>query len=92
MVLTNIIRYLRYKYGEMTMTQQELAERVGVSRQTINALERSKHQPSLELAFKIADAFGKPIEKVFCYCPDLDIDYEWSITVIIEVSFDDPGS
>ena len=73
------------------MTQRELAERVGVSRQTINAIERSKHQPSLELAFKIADAFGKPIEKVFCYFPDLDIDPEQMPTVIVEISFDVPA-
>ena len=73
------------------MTQRELAERVGVSRQTINAIERSKHQPSLELAFKIADAFGKPIDEVFCYFPHLDLDPDQSVITIIEISFDAPA-
>jgi putative transcriptional regulator len=51
------------------MTQAELADRVGVTRQTINALEASKYSPSLELAFKIADVFNKPLEEVFIYKP-----------------------
>ena len=46
-------------------SQQDLAERLGVSRQTINAIERDRYDPSLELAFKFADAFGKPIEDLF---------------------------
>ena len=49
------------------MTQAELAAKVGVTRQTINALEASKYSPSLELAFKIADVFDKPINEVFFY-------------------------
>lgn len=80
------------------MTQQELAKRVGVTRQTINAIERSKHQPYLELAFKIAGkpgavhgVFGKPIERVFYYFPDLDLDPERSPSVIIEISFEAPA-
>ena len=63
--IINNIRVLRFHNGEMT--QQELADRVGVTRQTINALEASKYSPSLELAFKIADVFNKPLEDVFKY-------------------------
>ena len=61
--ITNNIRTLRFFAGEMT--QQELAERTGVSRQTIIAVEAGKYTPSLELAFRIAEAFGVPITKVF---------------------------
>lgn len=63
--IINQIRVLRFQNGEMT--QQELADAVGVTRQTINALEAAKYSPSLELAFKIADAFGKPLGEVFKY-------------------------
>ena len=49
------------------MTQQQLAEQVGVTRQTIVAIEGEKYSPSLELAFRIATAFGKPLEEVFQY-------------------------
>ncbi len=66
-VMRNTIRTLRFNAGEMT--QQDLADRVGVSRQTINAIEASKYFPSLEVAFRIARVFGKPIEDVFeCEC------------------------
>ncbi|MFO8037535.1 MAG: helix-turn-helix transcriptional regulator [Anaerolineales bacterium] len=51
------------------MTQQELAENVGVTRQTIIALEQEKYSPSLELAFRIARAFDVPLEEVFTYNP-----------------------
>jgi putative transcriptional regulator len=61
----NQIRKLRFLQGEMT--QAELADKVGVTRQTINALEASKYSPSLELAFKIAAVFDKPIGEVFWY-------------------------
>jgi putative transcriptional regulator len=64
-VITNNIRKLRFFANEMT--QQELAEKTGVSRQTIIAIEAGKYSPSLELAFKIADAFGVPIGEVFSY-------------------------
>jgi putative transcriptional regulator len=74
------------------MTQQELAERVGVSRHAINAIERGKHQPSLELAFKIADVFGEPIEGVFVYLPDVDIDHESLEPVTINIYWDEPGA
>ena len=62
-IVTNRIRRLRFDANEMT--QQQLAEKVGVTRQTILAIEGSKYSPSLELAFKIAAAFGKPIGEVF---------------------------
>lgn len=63
--LTNRIRRHRFDHGEMT--QQELADRVGVTRQTIIALEAGKYVPSLLLAFRLAAAFGVPIEEVFQY-------------------------
>jgi putative transcriptional regulator len=63
--IINNIRVLRFQHGEMT--QQELADKVGVTRQTINALEAAKYSPSLELAFKIADVFDRPLEEVFKY-------------------------
>lgn len=61
----NNIRKLRFEHGEMT--QQQLAEHVGVTRQTIVAIEKEKYSPSLEAAFLIADAFGEPLEKVFSF-------------------------
>lgn len=63
--ISNQIRRLRFECGEMT--QQQLADQVGVTRQTIIALEGNKYAPSLELAFRIAAAFGKPLEQVFQY-------------------------
>jgi len=63
--VTNQIRKLRFFAGEMT--QQELAEKTGASRQTIIAVEAGKYSPSLDLAFRIADAFGVPIGEVFGY-------------------------
>jgi len=61
--ISNRIRALRFASGEMT--QQDLADRVGVSRQTINAIEAAKYSPSLEVAFLIARVFGKPLDEVF---------------------------
>ena len=63
--IDNNIRRLRFEHGEMT--QQALAERVGVTRQTINAIELGKYSPSLEVAFRIAAAFDTPLEQVFQY-------------------------
>jgi len=63
--ITNGIRALRFHQGEMT--QQELADRVGVTRQTINVIEGNKYSPSLEVAFRIAGVFGVPLERVFQY-------------------------
>lgn len=62
-VITNQIRALRFARSEMT--QQELADRVGVSRQTVNAIEGGKYSPSLEVAFQIARALDRPLEEVF---------------------------
>ena len=61
----NQIRTLRFQHAEMT--QQELADRIGVTRQTVNAIEGGKYSPSLEVAFRIAQVFGKPLEEVFQY-------------------------
>jgi putative transcriptional regulator len=63
--ITNNIRTLRFFAGEMT--QQALAEKAGVSRQTIIAVEAGRYSPTLELAFRIAEAFGMPITEVFGY-------------------------
>ncbi len=63
--ISNRIRRLRFDHGEMT--QEELAERAGCTRQTIIALEQGKYVPSIELAFKIALAFGVTLEEVFQY-------------------------
>ena len=63
--IRNRIRRLRFDRSEMT--QQELAEKAGVTRQTIIAIEGDKYSPSLELAFKIARAFEVPLEEVFQY-------------------------
>ncbi len=63
--VSNNIRRLRFEAGEMT--QQSLAEQAGVTRQTIVAIEGSKYAPSLELAFRIATVFKKPLEEVFQY-------------------------
>lgn len=63
--LTNRIRRLRFDHGEMT--QQALADRVGVTRQTIIALEAGRYVPSLLLAFRLARAFGVGVEDVFRY-------------------------
>ncbi len=66
--LKNHVRRLRFDHGEMT--QAELAGRVGVTRQTIIAIEAGKYAPSLPLAFRIARAFGLKIEDVFEYPED----------------------
>ena len=63
--ITNRIRRLRFEHGEMT--QQQLAERIGVTRQTVNAIELAKYSPSLEVAFRIAEVFGVPLDDVFRY-------------------------
>ncbi len=63
--VTNRIRALRFAAGEMT--QAELAQRVGLTRQTVIAIEQGKYSPSLEMAFRIANVFRVPIEEVFQY-------------------------
>ncbi|MBN2463397.1 MAG: helix-turn-helix transcriptional regulator [Dehalococcoidia bacterium] len=64
-MVKNRIRRLRFDHDEMT--QQELANRAGCTRQTIIAIEQGKYVPSVELAFRIATAFGVPLEEVFQY-------------------------
>lgn len=61
--ITNQVRTLRFLNGEMS--QAELGQRIGVTRQTIAAIEAGKYSPSLEAAFRIAEVFGKPLEEVF---------------------------
>jgi putative transcriptional regulator len=68
LIISNTIRALRFAAGEMT--QQALADRVGVSRQTINAIEAAKYSPSLEVAFQIARVFGKRLDEVFECLPE----------------------
>ena len=63
--INNRIRRLRFDHAEMT--QEELAERAGCTRQTIIALEQGKYVPSIELAFRIARTFGVSLEEVFQY-------------------------
>lgn len=65
--VTNRIRALRFAHGELT--QAELAERIGVTRQTVIAIEQGRYSPSLEIAFKIARVFRVPLDEVFQY-PD----------------------
>ena len=61
--ITNQIRLLRFMASEMT--QAELGERIGMTRQTIAAIEAGKYSPTLEAAFRIAQVFGKPLDEVF---------------------------
>lgn len=61
--LTNTIRTLRFHAGEMT--QAELGEKIGVTRQTVAAVEQGKYSPTLETAFRIADVFGVALDEVF---------------------------
>ncbi|PRY40693.1 helix-turn-helix transcriptional regulator [Umezawaea tangerina] len=63
--VTNSIRSLRFANGEMT--QADLAARIGVSRQTVIAIEQGRYSPSLEMAFQIALVFGVPLDEVFQY-------------------------
>jgi putative transcriptional regulator len=67
-LVTNQIRALRFAHGEMT--QAELAEQIGVTRQTVIAIEQEKYSPSLEMAFQIARVFGVPLDDVFQYPDD----------------------
>ncbi|MBP2706454.1 helix-turn-helix transcriptional regulator [Microbispora sp. RL4-1S] len=67
--VTNSIRALRFAHGEMT--QAELADRIGVTRQTVIAIEQGRYSPSLEMAFRIARVFTVPLDDVFQY-PDTE--------------------
>lgn len=66
--IRNEIRRLRFEHGEMT--QQELADRIKLTRQTVNAIEQGKYSPSLEAAFRIARVFGRQVEHVFSWSDD----------------------
>jgi len=68
--IESTIKTLRFLNGEMT--QKELADKVNVTRQTIASIEKGKYSPSLELAFKIALVFNKPLEEVFTYKSNSD--------------------
>ena len=61
--ISNQIRRLRFEHGEMT--QEELARRIGMTRQTVAAIEKAKYSPSLEAAFRIAQVFGVGLDDVF---------------------------
>lgn len=61
--IANAVRRLRFEHGEMT--QADLGQRVGLTRQTVAAIEQGKYSPSLEAAFRIARVFGQPLEAVF---------------------------
>jgi len=63
--IDNNIRRLRFDHAEMT--QQDLAAKIGVSRQTVNAIEAGKYWPSLEVAFRIAEVFGQRVDEVFTF-------------------------
>lgn len=69
--ISNRIRELRgaHSIGDRSMTQQELADLIFVTRQTVNAIEGDKYSPSLEVAFRIAHVFSVPLEQVFQYKP-----------------------
>jgi putative transcriptional regulator len=68
--VTNAIRALRFAHDEMT--QAELADRIGVTRQTVIAIEQGRYSPSLEVAFQIARVFGVPLDQAFQYPEDAD--------------------
>ena len=70
-IVQNNIRKLRFEAGEMT--QQELADKARVSRQTIVAIEKGSYSPSLELAFRLSHIFTSPLEEVFSYDPKDDV-------------------
>jgi len=86
MALANLIRRYRFEHGGMT--QQKLAKLVGVSRQTVNAIESSKYSPSLEVAFRITRAFGVSIEDIFFYEPDIEGEHPFADGLEVEISWD----
>ena len=66
--IRNNIRRLRFERDEMT--QQQLADQIGMTRQTVAAIEKGKYSPSLEAAFRIAEVFGEPLPAVFSYADE----------------------
>ena len=87
MALANVIRRYRFECGEMT--QKEMARLIGVSRQTVNAIEGNKYSPSLEVAFRIARVFGTSIDSVFAYEPDIEGEHEFADGVDVSWDGDD---
>jgi len=85
--LANTIRQCRFHLGEMT--QKELAEHIGVSRQTVHAIERGKYSPTLEVAFRIARVFGTSIEDIFFYEPDIKGEHPFKDGLELEISWHD---
>jgi putative transcriptional regulator len=85
--LANTIRQLRFHHGEMT--QKKLAEYVGVSRQTICAIERGKYSPSLEVAFRIANILCTSLENVFFYEPDFEGEDEYADGATVEITWNE---
>lgn len=69
--LTNEVRLLRFLAGDMT--QAELGERVGLTRQTIAAIEQGRYAPAINVAFRIAHVFGKRIDEIFHWSPAEDV-------------------
>ena len=69
------------------MTQKELAKHIGVSRQTVNAIEGSKYPPTLEAAFRIAHVFATSIENVFFYEPDIEGEHPFADGLELEISW-----
>ncbi len=72
--ISNQIRLLRFQHGEMT--QDQLAARIGVTRQTVAAIEKGKYSPTLEAAFRIAAVFDAPLDAVFQYQREADGDFQ----------------
>ena len=87
MALANVIRRYRFECGEMT--QKELAKLIGVSRQTVNAIECNKYSPTLEVAFRIAHVFATSIENVFFYEPDIEGEHPFKDGLELEISWHD---
>ena len=83
MGLSNNIRKLRFKNGEMT--QKALAAQVGVSRQTMNAIENGKHAPTIDVAIRIADVFRESVDSVFEYDYDGKPDF---LIVVVDLGDD----
>ncbi len=91
MPLANTIRQHRFHHGEIT--QKGLAELIGVSRQTVNAIEGNKYPPTLEVAFRIARVFGMSIEDIFFYEPDIEGEHPFAdgLEVVVTWDGDDPN-
>ena len=87
MVLHNNIRELRFRDGEMT--RKELSDQVGVSRQTINAIENNRYAPTIDVAMRIADVFSVFVEGVFQREPNPEDDVERPDVLTVTVHWDD---